>query len=40
MQAARMDDGTLLIADVAAPEAGPDQALVRLTASGVCHSPA
>jgi len=38
MQAARMDDGTLLIADVAAPEAGPDQALVRLTASGVCHS--
>lgn len=38
MQAARMDDGTLVIGDVAAPEPGPDQALVRLTAAGVCHS--
>lgn len=38
MQAAHMDDGTLRIGEVPAPEPGPDQALVRISASGVCHS--
>jgi len=38
MQAARMDDGTLRIGEVPDPEAGPNQALVRITTSGVCHS--
>jgi propanol-preferring alcohol dehydrogenase len=38
MKAARMLDGQLTIADVPAPEPAEDQALVRISASGVCHS--
>lgn len=38
MHAARIDDGTLVIGDVPTPEPGTDQARVRLTAAGVCHS--
>jgi propanol-preferring alcohol dehydrogenase len=38
MKAARLEDGKLQIQDVEIPEPGPDQALVRITAAGVCHS--
>jgi len=38
MKAARLEDGTLHIRDLPVPDPGPDQALVRITASGVCHS--
>jgi propanol-preferring alcohol dehydrogenase len=38
MLAARMEDGNLRIAEVPAPEPGPGEALVRLSAAGVCHS--
>ncbi len=38
MKAARVEAGKIRIADVAAPEPGPEQALVRVDASGVCHS--
>jgi propanol-preferring alcohol dehydrogenase len=38
MKAARMEDGSLQIRDVPIPEPGEDEALVRITASGVCHS--
>ena len=38
MKAARLEDGTLHIRDVPIPVPGPDEALVRISASGVCHS--
>ena len=38
MRAARVEEGKLSIQDVPAPEPGDDEALVRITASGVCHS--
>lgn len=38
MKAARIEDGELHIRDVPAPEAGPEEAVIRITAAGVCHS--
>ena len=38
MQAVRLVDGKLTIADVPVPEPGPGDALVRIDAAGVCHS--
>jgi propanol-preferring alcohol dehydrogenase len=38
MKAARIENGSLCIRDVPAPEPGPGQALVKIRASGVCHS--
>lgn len=38
MQAARLVDGNLSILDVPVPEPGFEEALIRITSSGVCHS--
>ncbi len=38
MQAAQVVDNVLTVIDTADPIPGPDEALVRLSASGVCHS--
>lgn len=38
MQAARIVDNELIITDVETPEPGQDEARVRITAAGVCHS--
>jgi propanol-preferring alcohol dehydrogenase len=38
MKAARVVEGELRIVDLPVPEPGPDQALVRITSAGVCHS--
>ena len=38
MKAARLEDGTLKIKDVPVPEPGEEEALIRISASGVCHS--
>ena len=38
MKAARLDNGTLEIQDLPIPEPGVEEALVRISASGVCHS--
>ena len=38
MKAARLEDGTLQIQDLPIPEPGHEEALVRITATGVCHS--
>ena len=38
MKTARLEDGELSIVEVDRPEPGPDQALVRIRAAGVCHS--
>jgi propanol-preferring alcohol dehydrogenase len=38
MQAARLEEGVLHIRDVPVPEPGPEEALIRISAAGVCHS--
>jgi alcohol dehydrogenase, propanol-preferring len=38
MKAARVMDGGVRVVDLAVPEPGPDQALVRISSAGVCHS--
>ena len=38
MRAARIQDGQLRIVDVDDPVPGADEALVRISAAGVCHS--
>jgi propanol-preferring alcohol dehydrogenase len=38
MKAARAVDGGVRVEDVAMPTPGPEEALVRITAAGVCHS--
>jgi propanol-preferring alcohol dehydrogenase len=38
MRAARFDNGELNIVDLPVPEPGPEEARVRITAAGVCHS--
>ena len=38
MKAARLEDGTLHIRDIPVPVPGDEEALVRISASGVCHS--
>ncbi len=38
MKAARVVDGTVQVRDVPTPEPGPEEARVRITAAGVCHS--
>ena len=38
MQAARLEDGTLHIRDLPVPVPGYEEALIRISASGVCHS--
>jgi propanol-preferring alcohol dehydrogenase len=38
MKAARLEEGRLLIRDEPMPAPGPEEALVRISAAGVCHS--
>jgi len=38
MKAIVVSDGNLSVDDLPIPEPGPDQALIRITTSGVCHS--
>ena len=38
MQAVRLVDGAMEIRDLPVPEPGPEEALVRIDAAGVCHS--
>ena len=38
MKAARLEDGTLEIQDLPVPTPGEEEALIRISASGVCHS--
>ncbi len=38
MKAARVEDGTLQIRDVPVPVPGHEEALIRISAAGVCHS--
>jgi alcohol dehydrogenase, propanol-preferring len=38
MQAARLEDGTLHIREVPIPVPGDEEALIRISAAGVCHS--
>ncbi len=38
MKAARLEDGALHIRDVPIPEPGFEEALIRISAAGICHS--
>lgn len=38
MKAARVNNGDISVQEVDSPEPGPDHAVVRVTAAGVCHS--
>jgi propanol-preferring alcohol dehydrogenase len=38
MKAARLEDGVVAVRDVAVPDPGPEEALIRISAAGVCHS--
>jgi len=38
MKAALYEEGRVQIRDLPVPEPGPDEALVHITAAGVCHS--
>ncbi len=38
MKAARLEDGVLLVRDEPVPDPGPEEALVHISAAGVCHS--
>jgi propanol-preferring alcohol dehydrogenase len=38
MKAARIEDGRVRIRDVPVPDPGPDEALVHISAAGLCHS--
>ena len=38
MKAARLEDGALHIRDLPIPEPGPNEALVHMSAAGICHS--
>ena len=38
MKAARLEDGALHIRDVPVPVPGNEEALIRISAAGVCHS--
>jgi D-arabinose 1-dehydrogenase-like Zn-dependent alcohol dehydrogenase len=38
MKAARIEDGELQIQDLEVPEPGFEEALVRISAAGICHS--
>ncbi len=38
MKAARLEDGTLEIQEVPTPVPGEEEALIRISSAGVCHS--
>lgn len=38
MRAARLEDGELVISEQPTPEPGPDEARIRISTAGVCHS--
>ena len=38
MRAARVEDGAVVVKDLPTPEPGPEEARIRITAAGVCHS--
>ena len=38
MKAARVVDGAVVVKDLPTPEPGPEEARIRITAAGVCHS--
>ena len=38
MRAAQVQDGKVEVRDVPTPQPGPNEALVKMTTAGVCHS--
>ena len=38
MKAARIEDGALQIQDLPVPEPGFEEALIHISAAGICHS--